>query len=503
MDRAWILVVFVGYCAMLIGIAVFRGRRMRVMSDYVLGGRRMGSVTSALSASSSGTSGWAILVFPALAFQHGLVEAWTALALVAGIWSAWTVLAKRLRRYTIAAEDSLTLPEFLEKRFGDATGAVRTVAALITLFFIVFYLSSGLIAGSKLLGTVFGLDETLGGVVTLAAVGSYTFIGGFLAVSRTDVFQAALMLAAFVILPLWLIVVTDNPFEGLGETTPGFWNPFTDRKGDPLNAIFLLSTVGWGLGYLGSQRVVQRFMAVESEARIPQSRAIGTAWMFLVYLFALLLGLVALPALSEAGRLDDVTADPERVYLVATQVFFHPIVGGLLLSAVIAAVMSTADSQLLLASVVTTNDLPFVKRYTAALGAGARVRLARVLLVVTGVVAAAFSIVNPESVFVLVSYAWGGMGAAFAPVTIMALYWRRFNVQGAVAAMVTGTAAASIWGYASGGPAGIMDLQPAAPGCLTAVLAAAVVTVLTPRPSAATVALFDKVNAPAARPARP
>ena len=296
---------------------------------------------------------------------------------------------------------------------------------MITLFFIVFYLSSGLIAGSKLLETVFGLDETLGVVVTLAAVGSYTFIGGFLAVSRTDVFQATLMLAAFVILPLWLIVVTDNPFEGLGETTSGFWNPFTDRKGEPLSVIFLLSTVGWGLGYLGSQRVVQRFMAVESETKIPQSRAIGTAWMFLVYLFALLLGLVALPALSEAGRLDDVTADPERVYLVATQVFFHPIVGGLLLS------------------------------------------------------------------------------AAFAPVTIMALYWRRFNVQGAVAAMVTGTAAASIWGYSSGGPAGIMDLQPATPGCLTAVLAAVVVTLLTPRPSAATVALFNKVNAPSARPARP
>ena len=166
------------------------------MSDYVLGGRRMGAFTSALSASSSGTSGWAILVFPALAFQHGLGEMWTALALVAGIWCSWTVIAKRLRRYTIAAGDALTMPEFLERRFADETGALRTVAALVTIFFIVFYVASGLIAGAKLLNTAFGLPQTAGVLATLLAVASYTFIGGFVAVSRTDVFQATMMLLA-------------------------------------------------------------------------------------------------------------------------------------------------------------------------------------------------------------------------------------------------------------------------------------------------------------------
>ena len=494
MYSSWILIVFFGYFATLIGIAVVRSRQMRAMSDYVLGGRRMSSFTSALSASSSGTSGWAILVFPALAFQHGLVEMWTALALVAGIWCSWTVMAKRLRRYTIAADDSLTMPEFLEKRFGDTTGLLRTVAALITIFFIIFYVSSGLIAGAKLLGTVFGLGETAGVLITLVAVASYTFIGGFLAVSRTDVFQATLMLAAFIILPAWVMIAADRPFEGLGAETPGFWNPLSDRQGDPITFIFLLSAVGWGLGYLGSQRVVQRFMAVEDESKIPLSRNIGAAWMFLVYLCALLLGLVALPALAELGRLDEVMADPERVFLVATQVFFHPVVGGLLLSAVIAAVMSTADSQLLLASAIATDDLPFLRKYAYGLSTGARVGLGRILLVVTGIIAAALCIFNPESVFTLVSYAWGGMGAAFAPVTVMALYWRRFNWQGALAAMVVGTAAASVWGYYSGGPAGIMDIQPAAPGCILSTLAAVVVTWLTPAPSSATVALFDKVN---------
>ena len=496
MFDAWILTVFIAYFATLVGIAVVRSRRMAGMSDYVLGGRRMSSFTSALSASSSGTSGWAILVFPALAFQHGLVEVWTAAMLVAGVWGSWTLLAKRLRRYTLAAEDALTVPEFLGRRFGDASGVVRTVAAAITLFFIIFYVSSGLIAGAKLLETTFGTDAVNGVLITLVAIGTYTFIGGFLAVSRTDVFQATLMLAAFVVLPLWLTAVTENPFAGLGNQTPGFWNPLTDRENEPITWVFLLSAVGWGLGYLGSQRVVQRFMAVESEAKIPQSRDIGTAWMFLTYLFALLLGLVALPAFSEIGRLNDVLEDPERVFLLATQAFFHPVVAGALLCAVIAAVMSTADSQLLLASAIASNDLPGVRGYARSLDAEGRVRLGRGLLVVTGLLAAALAVFNPDSVFALVSFAWGGMAAAFAPVTVMALHWRRFNAAGALAAMIAGTATASVWGFCSGGPGGIMDIQPGAPGCMAATIAGIVATLLSAAPRPCVLALFDAVNAP-------
>ena len=494
MSNLWLLFVFFAYFATLIGISVVRARAMRAMSDYVLGGRRMGGFTSALSASSSGTSGWAILVFPALAFQHGLGEMWTALALVAGIWCSWTVIAKRLRRYTVAAEDALTMPEFLEKRFDDRTGAVRTVAAAITIFFVVFYVASGLIAGAKLLNSTFATPQTWGIVITLAAVASYTFIGGFVAVSRTDVFQATLMLAAFFVVPAWLIVASEEPFAGLGATTPGFWNPFTDRQDDPISAVFVLSAIGWGLGYLGSQRVVQRFMAVESETKIPLARNIGTVWMLLLYLFGLLLGMVALPALAEAGRLDEVLADPERVFLVATQTFFHPLIAGLLLAAVIAAVMSTADSQLLLASAIATDDLPVVRRYAYSLDSGRRVWLGRVLLLATGVVALVLSVVSEESVFTLVSYAWGGMAAAFAPVTVLALYWRRFNAAGAVAAMLAGTATATIWGYFSGGPGDVMDMQPALPGCVVATIAGIVAAKATAPPSPQVVALFDAVT---------
>ena len=363
----WILAVFSAYFAILIGIAVFRSRQMQAMSDYVLGSRRVGAFTSALSASSSAASGWTILVFPALAFSQGTIHLWTVLGVVSGLWFSWTIIAKRLRRYTIAAEDALTVPEFLEKRFGDKTGTLRTLAGLITIFFVIFYISSGLIAGAKLLETVFGLGYGMGILTTLIAVASYTFIGGFLAVSKTDVFQAMIMLTGIIVLPLTLIFATDAPFRETGAAPPGFWNPLIQAKGDTIGPFFLLSAAGWGLGYLGSQRVVQRFMAVESEAKIPASRNIGVAWLILIDLFAILTGLVALAALAEVEMLAEVMQDPELLYLVASEVFFHPVVSGLLLTAVVAAVMSTADSQLLLASAIATDDLPIIKKYAYAI----------------------------------------------------------------------------------------------------------------------------------------
>lgn len=497
----WILFVFVAYFAVLIGIAVVRSRQIREMSDYVLGSRRMSAFTTALSAGSSSASAGTMLVIPALAFTQGMVVVWILASLGLCFWLTWKLLATRLRRYTIAAEESLTLPEFLEKRFNDKTGTVRTLAGGITIFFVIFYVSSGLIAGAKLLETVFGLGGTAGIVITLVAVASYTFIGGFVAVSRTDVFQALIMLAGFIILPLTLILATDDLFGSASGVAPAYWQPLTDTEGEPIDFFFLLSAVGWGLGAFGSQRVLQRYMAVESEAKMPASRAIGTTWVAVMLGCGLLLGLFALPALTEAGQLAEVLADAERVYFVATQVFFHPVFIGLLLTGVIAAIMSTADSQLLLASAVATDDLPFVRRYAYrmrylyAAGAYGRVWLGRLLLVIVGLIAAALAIAYPESVLTLVSYAWGGMGAAFGPVTILALYWRRFNVWGALASVVTGTVTASIWGYFSGGPGGIMDIQPAAPGFIVAIPVAIAVTLLTPAPSKAVVSLFDQVNA--------
>ena len=515
----WVLAVFIAYFVGLIAIAVARSRRMRNMDDYVLGGRTLGVVTSALSSGSSTVSGWTMLVFPALAFTAGMMHLWTLFGIVAGAWLAWTVMAKRLRRYTIATGNSLTLPEFLETRFADGTGILRTLAAVISLYFITLYVCSGLIAGAKLLEEVFGLElagggHDLGVMITLVAVVSYTFIGGFLAVSRTDVFQALIMLAGFFIIPISLLIIVDNPFQGLESTAPGFWNPFTDPNNEGLGIIFFLSSTGWAMGSFGAQRLLARFMAVDREDHIKSSRNLSLIWVLLIFVLALLMGLVAAPALLHLGV---ALPDPERLYLVVSSVFFHPVIAGLLLTAVVAAVMSTADSQLLLASAVASDDLPVLKRITASMRTQSRVWMGRLLLVIVGIVAAAVSIVSPDSVFALVSLAWGGMGAAFGPVTILALYWRRFNLWGALAAVVSGSSISTFWWLMGLGTQGVWDLtellgfgatvkyleaagawhmQPAVPGFVGAFVIAVVVTLLTAEPAREVTDQFDHVNGP-------
>ena len=494
MDSPWVVLVFCAYFAVLIAVALGGARKTRDMADYVLGGRRLSSFTTALSAGSSGTSAWTMLALPALTFSNGAVEIWIPIAGVMGSWLSWTLLAKRLRRYTIVANNALTIPEFFESRFGDTSGTLRTLASVITAYFVVIYVSSGLVGGSKLLESVFGLEANTGVLLTLIAIVSYTLIGGFLAVSRTDVIQALIMLVSLLFIVVALISSTEHPFAGVGGSSAGFLNPFTDSAGTAITFTFVLSAAGWAIGAFGAQRILQRFMAIEHEERIPQSRNIALVWLVAVFGLAIIVGLLAHAALSEAGMLAEI-ADPERIYLVVSEVFFHPVVTGLLLTAVIAAVMSTADSQLLLASATATDDLPLIRRVAYSITANARVWLSRLLLVVIGGIAAAISILYPESIFDLVSYAWGGMGAAFGPVTILALFWRRFNVWGAAASIVAGTVVASVWTFMGGGPFGLWDLQPATPGFLIAMPVAVVVSRLTPPPSSEVVMIFDKVNA--------
>ena len=519
----WVLAVFVLYFVIIIAIAVIQSRQMHTMTDFVLGGRSLNSFTAALSSGSSNASGWTMLVFPALAFTAGFMHLWTLVAIILGAWVSWTIVAKRLRRYTIAAHNSLTLPEFLEKRFEDKSGLLRTIAAVISLYFITLYVCSGLIAGAKLLDQVFGLGETgnghdIGVIITLIAIVSYTFIGGFIAVSRTDVFQALVMLAGFIIIPVFILFTTRNPFGGLEDTAPGFWNPFTNANDVALGPLFYISALGWGIGSLGAQRFLARFMALRSERSIPASRNLTLLWVTAMFVLALLTGLIAAPALLDRGV---ALPDAERLYLVVAETFFHPVVAGVLLTAVVAAVMSTADSQLLLASAVASDDAPIIRRMTAAMGRDMKVWMGRLLLLLVGVVAAIISIVSPESVFALVSLAWGGMGAAFGAPLLLALWWRRFNVWGALTAVVTGALASTFWwlmglgnqdlidvttgvtnaiGFGATLDAltriGIWQLNPAVPGFTLAIALAYVVTKLTPPPPDNVTALFDYVSGP-------
>ena len=367
MANVWVIFCFAVYFAMLIAIAVVGARRIRNMADYTLGGRRLSSFTAALSTGSSTTSAWTMLALPALAFVGGLVELWVPVCAAIGVWLSWTLLAKRLRRFTIAADNAVTIPEFMERRFGDATGVLRSVSGLVTILFVIFYVSSGLVGGSKLLEEIFGLNLTAGVILTLLAVATYTLIGGFMAVSRTDVSQALLMLVSLGALVVTMLFVTGNPLSNAGTEGIGFFNPFTLADGSFITLGFALSALGWVIGGLGAHRILQRFMAIEREDRIAQGRNMAVIWLVTVYLLAFAVGVIARPALSEAGMLGAV-ADPERVYFVVSEIFFHPVVLGALLTAVIAAVMSTADSQLLLASAIATEDMPVLKRVSMGTG---------------------------------------------------------------------------------------------------------------------------------------
>ncbi len=518
-EWAWILIVFALYFVILMGIALRQSGRMENMGDYVLGGRKIGGFTTALSAGSSAASGWTMLVFPGLAFAAGLMHLWTVAGIILGNWLIWIVMAKRLRRYTISVGNALTIPEFWEKRFDDSRGTLRGLAAGISLYFITLYVCSGLISGAKLLEDIFDLDRTgvdhdIGVLVTLIAVISYTFIGGFVAVSRTDVFQSLIMLAGVVIIPITLLLTTGNPFQDFGSVAPGFWNPFTNTDGEPLGVLTYLSALGWGLGTFGSLRILARFMAIVDERQIPRSARIAVSWITLMFSFGLLMGLVAAPALASRGV---ELPDSERLYLVVSSIFFHPIVGGLLLTGVVAAVMSTADSQLLMASALASRDVPWLKRITEQLHTEGRVMMGRLLLVALGVGAALISTLSPDSVFALVSLAWGGMGAAFGPVTVLALYWRRFNLAGAFAGVITGTLVSTFWwlmdlgnqelldltealGFAGATASlqeiGVWEVNPAVPGMTAATVLAVAVTLLTSPPSEEITDLFDKVNSP-------
>ena len=518
-EWAWTLVVLLLYFVVLIGIAIYRSPRMVNMGDYVLGGRRLGGFTTALSAGSSGASGWTMLVLPALAFAGGLIHLWTVVSIVGCMWLLWVVTAKRLRRYTISADNALTLPEFWEKRFGDTSGALRGTAGAISLYFITLYVSSGLISGAKLLEELFDLDHIGAGhgiavLITLVAVISYTFMGGFLAVSRTDVFQALIMLGGFVVIPATLFLTAGNPFHGLEGASSGFWNPFTGLDGAALGWVTYVSAIGWGLGAFGSQRIMARFMALDRERDIPRTTSICVSWFALTHALGLLIGLMAAPTLATRGV--DIP-DAERLYLVVSSVFFHPVVAGLLLTGLVAAVMSTADSQLLLASAIASSDLPWLRRVTEEMRTEGRVVMGRLLLVTVGVVAAALAILSTESVFALVSLAWGGMGAAFGPVTVLALYWRRFNLAGAFAGVMTGTVVSTFWwlmdlgneglvnltellGFAATiarlQEIGIWEINPAVPGVVAATVLAVGATLVTLPPSDEITIVFDEVTSP-------
>ncbi len=473
--NALLTATFVVYILALLGIGAVAYRRTSDLSDYVLGGRKLGRWVTALSAGASDMSGWLLLGLPGYAYLAGLEASWIAIGLLVGTYLNWRLVARRLRVRTMELDNALTLPDFFERQFKDQSRLLRLVSAIFILIFFTFYASSGLAAGGKLFESVFNLPYGWAVALGAATVIIYTFLGGFLAVSWTDFLQGSLMFLALALGAVAAVHHLGGPVDTISTVrgvNPELLSMWTDTEGNRLSFIALLSLLGWGLGYFGQPHILARFMAIQYPARMADARRIAMTWVTVAMGGALLIGFTGIglfdPPLSEV--------DSEKVFIFTVGLLFHPLIAGICLAAILAAIMSTADSQLLVASSALTED--FYKglfRKNAAqkellwVGRGAVVAIA---LIAGGLA------MDPESkVLDLVAYAWAGFGAAFGPAILLALYWPRMTRNGALAGILTGGITVIFWRQAEGG---LFDLYELVPGFILSVILIVVISLLKP-----------------------
>jgi sodium/proline symporter len=418
------------YLILMLAIGYFSMKRTNNSEDFLIGGRTLGPFTTAISAGASDMSSWLLLGLPGAVFAGGLVEGvWISLGLALGAYINWLVVAGRLRAFTEML-GTLTLPSFISKRFDDTTGLLKIVSTFVILLFFTLYVASGLKGGTLLFAHTFGASEQVSLIVTTVVVVSYTFLGGYMAVCWTDLIQGLLMLGALVFCAvLGFLAISGSTSEILTANPKAF--SFST------SLITGASLMAWGFGYFGQPHILTRFIGIKDVKSVPNARRIGTTWMVLCLLLATVIGIVGIGynALSPLEGVSGVDGNSERIFLALSSALFHPLFGGFVLAAVLAAVMSTADSQLLVLTSSLTEDIPFfqnkndkTKEWISRLG-------------VVGFALAAFIIASGDSgsILSMVGYAWGGFGAAFGPLVILSLCWRKTTKWGALAGMVSGS----------------------------------------------------------------
>ena len=457
------MVTFSVYLGLMVVMALYFYKRTNSQSDFVLGDRKLGSLVTALSANASDFSGWLLLGLPGAVYASGLGEAWIAVGLASGFLGSWILLAPRLRVYTQRVTDhltggqsnSLTISAFLENRFSDRTRLLRAVSTVIIIVFYFFYVASGMTAITSLFDHTFGLSPEPAIAIGLGIVVLYTVVGGFLAVSVTDTVQAMMMWIALLVVPIFAV----SALGGVGEVADG-----VSAKGEQLVSAFggltydvdtgswlptetlgwvvIISGLAWGFGYFGQPHILARYMGIRSVKDIPLAATISVTWAITAMALAVVVGFVGIAYVET--NIETPLDDPEQIFLVLINALMNPWVAGFLLAAILAAVMSTADSQLLVASSAITEDV-----YRAFFNKNASpwllMWLSRAAVVVVAVVAALVALYGDQSVMGLVGYAWAGFGAGFGPILLMAVFWKRMTWVGALAGMVAGAGTAILW----------------------------------------------------------
>ncbi|MCW2262417.1 MULTISPECIES: sodium/proline symporter PutP [Sphingobacterium] len=482
------------YMALMIGIGIYSWRKSNSNSDdFLIGGRKMGAAVTALSAGAADMSGWLLMGLPGAMYLSGLSSAWIAIGLTIGAYFNYVIVAPRLRVYTEVAQNAITLPVFFENRFKDKTQLLKIVSSIFILVFFTLYTSAGMVSGGRLFESAFGIDYYTGLYATTFVVVLYTFLGGFLAVSLTDFVQGTIMVTALVIIPIVLIFQLD----GLGNTLDIIHNKGANYldllKGT--TTVSIVSLLAWGLGYFGQPHILVRFMAIGDVKDIPKAKRIGISWMILTVGGALLLGLFGIAYLYKFDQTTMLQFDQskelsETIFIHLSRALFHPLIGGFLLSAILAAVMSTISSQLLVTSSSMTEDI--YKAFFNKTASPKRMLLvSRLSVLIVAIIALLLSLNPKDSILNLVGNAWAGFGAAFGPLIILSLLWKKTTATAGLLGMLVGGATVLLWVYI---PHDYKSVYEIIPGFILSFLTIVIVSFFSKPVAPVIVEEFDQVT---------
>lgn len=486
-----IIVIFVLYLVMMLLIGLMAYKKTSNTEDYFLGGRKLGSWVVSLSAQASDMSGWMLMGLPGAAYLAGLEAGWIAVGLTIGTYFNWKLVAKRLRNYTEVC-DAITIPQFLGKRYRDDQNIIRIVSSLFILIFFLVYTASAFVSGGKLFSTVFGIDYTVALLICALVVVSYTFAGGFFAVCWTDLVQGILMFVAIVIVPCAAVVSMggiDATLARIEAVNINMLNPFITLDGSSIALISVVSSLAWGLGYFGQPHILVRFMGIKDAKSVKKSRIIAMVWVIFSLAAATLVGMLGRVFLTE----DLSNTSGETVYILMVMKIFPIIIAAVFLAAILAAVMSTADSQLLVTASAITEDF-YKAKFRKNASDRELMAVSRLTVVVVSIIAVLIALNPNNTVLGLVENAWAGFGATFGPIMIFSLFWKRTTKKGAIAGLVTGGITAIIWRNLGTIYGGIFGLYEIVPGFILSAIVIYIVSKLDKEPSKEIQAEFDKVH---------
>lgn len=502
-----IMLAIIAYLCLVVGIGIYYAKKTASVTDFYLGGRKLGPFVTAMSAEASDMSSWLLMGLPGVAYVSGIADAaWTAIGLAIGTYINWLIVAKRLRKYTEIAGNSTTVPEFFSKRHRDEKNILSGIAAVIIIIFFIPYTGSGFAACGKLFNSLFGIDYHVAMIISAIVIVAYTTLGGFLAASTSDFMQSIIMTIALIVI-LGYGVTTAGGIDAVMTNANSLAGYFTlthtysaDGPGN-YGLLTIISTLAWGLGYFGMPHIILRFMAIEDSKKLKLSRRIATIWVVISLGVAIFIGVIG-NAMSANGVLKKLVTEDgdasetiivEIAKLVSNHGVLAALIAGVILAGILAATMSTADSQLLAASSSASKDLlmgTFKMKFSDKTG----MLIARSTVVMISIVAVIIAWNPDSSVFKIVSFAWAGFGAAFGPIVLFSLFWKRTNMYGALAGLVSGGAMVFVWKFIVRPMGGALDIYELLPAFIVSSVCIVIVSLLTKKPDASVYEEFEKVK---------